>query len=1059
MSLKDQLLRLKKCRRAAHSEMKGRVRFGDTEDMDEETILELIPIQTPYTKTKSLFFDRQRQTEEEERKFNRGFSEFLKELVRYGNVKDIEYLFEYLVRRYMCDTFNPKEMIFFLLPFKKYYGQVLCISQRSDFNYFSIQPTYSYQFIGNLCLREKHFFDFFVGYFEHFKYIQDFCLDVTGYIVSGIKNTDKDFSMQFYEMISHLTKSGESDAAVKIFFEIRDHVEGVLDEFVELLEPYFAKEYLMSRKLEEVSHKEDIPHEESALFRKIYDSGNDRQILRDSSRYKDYVMWLHREELSLKSINEIEIGALKTLCGIEEKNLDGEIFDYINLFRELEDKKGLVKLLSQRFPKNVSTLIPHMGDADKAYLSEQSPWLWESLITEGNYSIVVMNMPRKMVENDLMKIMKTCLKYVKYDGNVFVDYLDEKVLFSLMDECQENVFVKNIIDTAKLMNIDLATIIIQKEFYTNPAYLNYLSEKARGFEVEMSRRLLKKAMEFSSKAHMDALCGYLQQVKDEELINDVFGWLIDKMWFYPAFYSGLRIHLEVVSKENCEKILSTKGFSKDNYDVVDRLYRYKEEVIDECLVERHHDALLSLCRKYGFCKILGNRRNEHVVDFIETTSKQNLLPKDEEDFIRYSSSLVEFGGERIVKALFQSKYIPHLIKCTTIREWNVIKVIVSELVLQYDKYRQFCFDYFLGNFSDFKGDLDLFETIVEDEASIDYQKLMDVAKNSDYSFRSSLFDILLRKLPFDSLQFVPMIAPCMIEHKKESVRILFEKHKNIMGPYVKDILQKFPELQDCMLEIDSRYLLTGAIKAYVDAPDEHHLDFMHKVLDTSGLSVSPSVLIKVVKFLGSNVSKLKGKLLTKFFEVYLKVNPEADEEIQSLLRIIYERNRCVFFQVSQASFSLCFKIFKPYADVMVKLVEEKDKDAISFITDYLYWDSEYGLPHRKMFEILFLFYCDDPDVLYARCIGSILRHNPKEIEDANDLILNSMKGDKTVIILKLLQVLYQKVYHFKKCLVKSSPYFALVVDSTRKEISSAARKLLSIIERKHNKSGYQLLQL
>ncbi|AFN83853.1 hypothetical protein EROM_100370 [Encephalitozoon romaleae SJ-2008] len=1059
MSLKDQLLKLKKCRRAIHSREGERVRFGDTEDMDDETILDLVPIQTPYTSTRSLFFDRQKQTEEKEERFSRKFSKFLKDLVKYGNTNDIEYLFDYLVRRYLCDTFNPKEMIFFLLPFRKYYGQILCLSRRSDFNYFSVQPTYSYQFIGNLCLRERQFFDFFVEYFEYFKYVREFCLDVLGYIISGMRNVDKDFSMQFFEIISHLIKLEENGVAVKVFFEIRDYIEEVLDEFIEVLVPHFNKEYLISRRPREVEREISIPHSEAAFFRNIYDNEEDRKILGDISRYKNYVIWLYREGLALKSFSDSEFKALKILCGIEEGRIDGEISIYIDLFNELRDKKGLIELLNYNFPKDILILTPYMGDEDKAYLSRLSPWLWKCLITESNYDMVVMNMPRRTIKEDLTKIMKVCLKYVRYDASVFIEYLDREALLLLMEECLEDIFVRNIVDTAKLMSIDLTPIIVEKRFYTNPGYLNYLSEEPRGLTVEMSRRIFEDTMKHPGKAHVDAFCRYLHQIEDQGLVNDALRCLIEKGYFYPTFYSALMFHMEVLSEESCERILDIRGFSKENYPVVDRLYRYRENIADECLMERHYDALFFLCKRYGFSKVLGNRNDEYVTDFVDMLSKQDLPPEEVEELIHYSSSLIAFERKKIVKTLFQNRYVPHLIKCGMLKEWQVIKVIAIELILQYNQHRQFCFDYFLSNYNDFKNDLDLLDVIIRDGISVDYAKLMEVFKGSESYFRSGLADILLRNLSFNSLGFVPVITPSMIEYKKESVRILFKEHKNIMGPYVKDVLLKFPEIEDCMFEIDPRHLLAGSMKAYTDVPNDRHLEFMYKVLDLPDIFLPLPVLERIMTFLGANVSRAKGRLFTKFFGVYLRAYPSAGEKIQLLLETLYSSNRNIFFEVSKTSLPLCYKIFKPYSDTMVRMAKEKNRDAIAFITEYLYWDLEYRIPHRKLFEAFFEFYCDEPDILYARCISSILRHNPEEIEYANDMMLNKMKGDKAVIILELLQVLYQKVYHFKKCLVKSSPYFALVVDSTRKDISSAARKLLSIIERKHNKGGYQLLQL
>lgn len=1059
MSLKDQLERLKQSRRAMHTGVKERVRFEDTEDMDDETILELVPIPTAYTAPRSLFFDRQRQSPEQEAKFNRKFSRFLRELVVHGERKDIGYLFDYLVRRYMCDTFNAADTIFFLLPFKRYYGQVRHISGRSDFNYFVMQPSHSHQFIGNLCLREKCFFDFFVEYFEYFGHIREFCLGVLGHIVSGLRGTSKDFSAQLFEILSHLAKAGESNAAAELFFEIRDYVGESVGEFAEVLQPFFSREYLMAAAAGDTRPRIEIPLEESAFFEGIYNSGQDREILKDHGRCKSYVMWLHREGRAPKSIEGVEFEALKVLCGVEEKEIEGGICDYVKLLSELGDKRGLIEILSRRFPKDVDAMIPHIGDGDRAYLCGLSPGLWRALMTEENHAVAVMSMPRRIVRAELRDIMRVCLGYVKYDASAFVEHLDGELVGTLACERMEDVFAKNVVETAKQMGFDLTPIIVQQALYTNPTYLNYLSEEPRGLGEEMDRRIFERNMEFSGMGHMDALCRYLRQIKDEVLVNDIVGWLVDKMWLRPIFYSGISMHLEALDAWNCKRILDARGFGKENYPILDKLYGCKECVVDECLSEKHYDALLSLCRKYGFSKVLGGREDGHVVDFVDVASRKELSNKEMDDFVRYSSSLVALGNERVIEALLQNKFAPHLIKCSRLKEWELMKIILSESVLKTNQHRQFCFDYFLSNHADFSNDIDLLEVLVGKETIIDNQKLMEVFRSSDSHFRSGLGDVLVRNSSFDSLRFVPMMVPSMIEHKKESLGMLFERHGNIMGIYVRDVLLEFPELESRILGIDPRQLLMGSIKAYRLSPSSRHLDFMRKVLELPGVAACPETLEQVMRFLNLDVPLAENALLVGFFRVYLKTCSEVGEGIQGLLGTIYQKNRAAFFEISKASLSLCHGLFKPYVDTMVRMVGQRDKDAITFIAAYLHCDPEADVPHRELFEMLLEFYCCDPDTVYAACIGSILKHNPSEIEDANDLMLGHMKGDKVVMILELLQMLYQKIPQFKRCLVKSSPYFALVVDSTRKDVSSAARKLLGIIEKKHSRSGYQLLQL
>lgn len=1057
--IRSQLQRIKESRMSKHIQTKRRILFGDTSDLDDETILEAIPIQTPFTKPKSLNFDRQRHTMDEEEKFNIKFSKFLKTLVRYGDVKDVEYLFDYLVRRYSCDTFNQKEMIFFLLPFKKYYSQVLSLSSTSGFNYFIVQPTYSYQFIGNVCLKDKCFFDFLVGYFEYFEHVREFCTEVLRYIVPGVRNTDSDFSMQFFEIISSLVKCGESLFAVELFFEIRDHIQDVVEDFIELLLPFFDRGYLMRKSVQAVESSVDTRFDDDELFREMYDKQEDRGFLKDRSRYKNYVIWLTRSRLPLSSFSDREYEALKVLCGISRsRRIGGDVKDYLKLFEDLVDRSSLIGLLYENFPNDVYRLIPYMNDNDKVYLSRLSPELFHELVTQENHSEIVKNIRRGFLKDNLNGIMRTCLGYVCYDSSLFLEYLNEEVLLTLMMEIHGDVFVENIISTARAAGIDLVGSIVKTELYFHPGYLDYISEGPRNLDPEVNRKILVKISENPTDSNMSSLCRYLHHLGDSEFINEVTEWMLDRSYFHPVFYSSLKTNLELLSAKNCERILELRGTTEENYFILDRLYNIGKDVVDECLAGKDYKAVMFLCKRYGYSTVLGDRRSPDVIEFVNMTSRESLNASEMEAFVFYSSTLILTGGCEIMSMLLRREYIPYLIKCSRMKEWKLVKVIVSESLVQHPEYAQCCFDYFVGNYFDFEDDIDLLDTITQNGVSVDNEKLVEIFMNSPSYFKAEFVEVLLKNTSFDPLRFIPSVVPSMIEHNKRSVGEIFKRYGNVMGIYVGDVLISFPSIEDDMLEIDVRYLLAGAIKAYKQSQDARHLDFMYKAIDRP-VVIPPQMSEKIAQLLNDNICHVRNELLLRFFRLYLESHKEPSTAVQNLLNTIYVSNRKAFFDISNVAFSLCHGLFKRYMDEMVGTLEDGNKDVVVFITNYLYWDPTYALSHRKLFVCLFKLYCRDPDAVYARCIGSVLRHNPQEIEAANDVILSHMKGDKIIMIIELLQILYQKVYEFKRCLVKSSPYLALVVDSTRKDVAKAARKLFEIIEKKHKKSGYQILRM
>jgi len=1068
MSLKNQLRMLKMNRRAIHAEVKHRLRFGETDDLDDESILDLVPITTEYTTPKSLAFDRQRQTCRQEAKFNVKFSKFIRELVRYGDMKGIEYLFEYLVRRYMCDAFNAKEMMFALLPFKKYYMHVLRLSIRTEFSYFEQQAVHSCQFVGNMCLKDKHFFDFFAGYFEYAKDVRVFCADVLEHVYAGIGKTGKDFSMQFFEIVTCLVEVGEWRMAADVYGKVRKHVEEACDEFIEVLKPYADLNSIDMRQDDSSEADEMKPYDEDAYFKKMHDDGQGREVLGNMERCKRYVQWMVREKVRDGAYTGIELNVLLDLYGGVKNEVEGEIMEYANLLSEMSEKKRLIERLARCFGKEIMVLAKCMGSDDKAYLAMLLPEAWRGLMTESNHSMVVMSIPRSVLKQEIHYIMKMCLGYTSYDAKVFVNELNNDMILMLLRQCCSEVEIQNIIVTSRAIRIDLAPLIVGERLYVIPGYLDYLTDACREMDSETSLMIAEELKGEIEKMYggeinallLDSICRYMHRVDDARAVNQVVEKIVGVGHTSSAFYSMLRMHSEMLTMDICELVLNVKGIVKEVHCVLERLYVCKEDVVDECLEEKMYDALVFLCKRKGIYTVLRGRDGKEVNELMKMMCEYDLGDEEMDEYVKYCSDLVKSGSREMVAVLLDEKYIPHLMKCVGTGGWSATKAILIELIRRHEKCRQWCFDYFVNNSNNFEEELDLLEEIAADECiCIDEDQFMEMVLRSPVYFRSGVMDTMIRNgLLQDLLRYIPYAVPGMIEFKKYSVQVFFEKYGGVMGMYVKDVIVRFPEIAGCLQDMEGRHLILGGIKAYESCFENRYAEFLYKVMSSPGLEVSLEVLKIAERFVERNIMDLSSKLIVRTALLCLGKQGNSNNDMAGMLMKVYENRRRVFFEISNAGFSICHEVFKPYMHVMVENAKNNDIEAIVFVTNYLYWDEEYIIEHGKLVRLMFDFYCNEANVIYARCIGSLLKHNADEIQATNNLILGFMKGDRVVMMLELLQVLYQKVYEYKRCLVKSSPYFALVVDSTNKEISRAARKLFKVIEKKHNTTGYQILQ-
>lgn len=166
--LSKQLQSIKKSRKISEFGLKRKIQFLDTRDIDEETLLELLPFQTAFTGEKSLEFQRDMLTAVQENKFKPKIASFLRSCLKHMEETNVEYFLEYMCRKYLVHTFNADDLAFLLLPFRKFYGIFLCIE--SDIvRYFQFNDRFSYVFLGDFFVREERFRDFVMDYFEHYE--------------------------------------------------------------------------------------------------------------------------------------------------------------------------------------------------------------------------------------------------------------------------------------------------------------------------------------------------------------------------------------------------------------------------------------------------------------------------------------------------------------------------------------------------------------------------------------------------------------------------------------------------------------------------------------------------------------------------------------------------------------------------------------------------------------------------------------------------------------------------------------------------------------------------
>lgn len=876
--LKEQLEELRKTRKTLLHTRKSMIRFVEDEDLDTSTLFKSLPFETPFTKPSSLSFDRHQLSEREETRFNKKFAPFLKQLLPRMKDKSINLMLEYLLRIYSIDTFNPNELLFLLLPFKRYSAQFLALSRNSK-SQFSNMKTYSVLGISKILLRDRYLFLLYVEYFRSYLFLREFLDKSLEEIIEMVKGSDLDYLSEFYQIMTYLVDQNEHGKALEIYHRMRSYLES--EDFVSLLRPFYSE---CTIRMENLDSGPKHP------FEAVHRNAAGRALLKDPVEVAKYINYLELSGVTPKEFNENEYKMLRILF-LGKSHRISNYSDLVALYREIVPKAEFTKYLMKE--GKILSFYPYLDDESKVLVVHESvddPHI--DLLTPSNHVSFIKNMRNELFERHYSEILEKCLGFKTFDPGLFRDEKPRDWKVSDSD-----VVRTNLIKLARHHGHDLTEEFMKMDV-TEKLVLSYLLHSSYPYGPEFSQLLISTAKSSGDPTLISDLASFL--CRHPSNLNEFCAWACAN-GFAPSIEDVMAMHGGSIDSNIHYTFFVMTGSAASLRVLFDRKYDFIWKLYES----KNFDRILKISNLYGADKVLIGHPAvfDFIASFSDSISDKDALVGYLLDNCNHQASL-----DHLVA------FLDMLIRFRQHKSWEVARTILLEGLSERHQF-QSVLDYIIAHFDKFSGeDAALFDRVFESDAMFDCHDFRSIVSNEEAA--SFFIDSYIRHRNEDILPVIPVVAPILIRFKKESITALFEKYTNIMGAYSGSILREYPEASNVLLHVDARYTLKEICSPF----DDIHTPLLLKILGTKKVH-SPDVIGRLAtafsEGLGTYTRCTHIVALLRFYE--RSFGRFSNSSISSLLRSIYRLDKTMFYGIAHEAIDVHSFLF---TDVVLDMVSD-----------------------------------------------------------------------------------------------------------------------------------------
>ncbi|KAK1351133.1 hypothetical protein CWI37_0218p0020 [Hamiltosporidium tvaerminnensis] len=845
--LRRQLECIKQKRKTSEIRSKPFITFKDVTDMDDETLLEQIPIETEFTTYKSLGYNRQHNTLEEENFICQKLSQFIKSLHHKMNIENIEYLFDFLIRKYCIDTFNSRDLVFLLLPYQKYYDKVVKLSEKfHTIDSFIHQNTYSLIFFGHECLRNIDFFDFFITYFEFYDVLKNFIDGVYFEILKSnicIKNYH---ALRLFESLKFFASYGEIEISKEIFkkfskellpfkckieiifsnwenkfnkiadeeektnFATKNGLNNIKNNFGKTEEFDDSKSQNIFNE-NEISEKEikGLKNEESIEFELYLVNKKDREFVYNLKKLIKYFEWIYEHEnygIEDTSYNNDEYNFCLYL--FSKKNIYSElkISDLRNiedLFTHMKDKIFVIRKLLTKFSyKNLEFLIKYLKKDELIVFVSMCDDANEiiNLMTNENHEDILKKMRRTIFVKNLVSVFKKSLEFKNFSIIYFEDYITNLCIKECLDFSRNDIFSYNLLNLCKEKKISIVHEILELDFI-NELFLEYVLYNEEDLSLDSKKRIFEIYKNRShNKKLQTAFNFFILKETNIEFLNQILNWFIDMEFEITSIIEILRKNLYLINSNTLLKLLKINKFRKDILFVTEKLIHENSENILLLLETKNIKIAKEIISKMNLINFLESlsitfffKNFDFIKDLIiEKSRKEDTLFFLKKSFEIYKNKELVIYKENISNIFLNEKYLnKNLIYFIETENWEFIKPLVLQGIKIHKEIVDLHFDYLIFEYGIINTEtyylLLILNNLIEPK-NLELNVLHKILEKNDINCLLTAHFIFLLGLKhnLDILSILNKIIDkiVFIEENDKIVFWLINRYRNVLAPHL-----------------------------------------------------------------------------------------------------------------------------------------------------------------------------------------------------------------------------------------------------------------------------------
>ncbi|KAF7683885.1 hypothetical protein TCON_0910 [Astathelohania contejeani] len=991
--LKEQLKLLKQKRKT--TELRTKPLFSPSEDMDDELLFEMLPklpIHSQLLSRKSIRFNRKYITTQQNGQLSINVRRLMRQLLPYMETEGMEYLLDYMCRKYLISTCHTHELVWLVLPFPRFHSGL------NRLDTMEIQAPYSPRCIGLTMVHNLQLCILFKEYFEYYKILKEFIKEVYSFYLTAIPAVDENRAVLLFEQIQFLVSQNENKFARFIYLKIKSKLDVECKEID-----------LLMQSIEEEEENKCCDLIETKIIQE-----SDRHLIKDYNKLIEYFQWLENNPGANSDFSFQEREFL--LYGKGEMDIE-----FIN---QIEPKdKMIIKFIESNI--DISKIVLSQIDI-KNILSTRKD-LYLNLLNENTFELVIKLMDKIVLFEKRNEILRICMSFCNFKWELFNDIFtdDDLKKAKFLDDTPNPHFIGNLINIYQNRKID-PPIKYLFNYLENETVVEYLMSLDYIYTLKEIKILVEH------KTDLRVVFNFFK--KQPKVTNKLINEILSDIHYDPLIdvdlFDLLKERINVINPKTATKILVTFAPSHNKYELCDIYTHLVMHLFNLGFITPNAHFMHILIKKYPLSNLISNINETNYKDIFK------MLERDTDriyfiECILKTTQLISF----IIKEPTLFRLLSHFYSSDL---WTRAKIIIENGF----KMRKESHEYIL---------LKLFSIELDNPL---LEKLLDI--NIKSSLKEELLRLALNRKPSVSViyklcqdvnvkKYIPSIIRLGISDFDSQLNVfalkalaadLIDKYDNLMVPYLSELLKRI-ELNN-LERIDPRLALKEILKV------PNRINYLTDILSRLSSPITmPSGVFEYLR--GIKDKKCVITLLNTldkscYSQAKIYLDELHHESPQFLYSIFSDYGNC--------------ELFYKYIEEAINLIKIGEYYPIPAFR--MYYKSGGDIIPDGIVDILYQAYLNEPSKEIKLCIVELIKCSEELMKYINRKLIEVDRNDEKMVAssVELLVELYSGVKGMGGCVKESLPYLVLLVDNKNAQIRRLGDRLVEAIEKRIGRSPF-----